>query len=167
MEGAPSTLPPPSSLAEEPPETPLPNLLELSYYFEQASVGLGREELFRIWLSLKQLLDSYPLQSIRFWGKILGIEQNYYVAECEWREGEEPEEEAPEEEQSAEEASAAGGKDSSFGGLGSEGGEGGEEGEPEADPIPKPIFKPAPVTPKEERGQGCNKKVYFVCNERT
>ena len=62
-------------------ESSLPNLLELSYLFEQAGVGLGREETYRIWLSLKQLVDKYLLESVRFWGKIFGIEQNYYVAE--------------------------------------------------------------------------------------
>jgi radial spoke head protein 4A len=44
-------------------------------------VGVGREEIFRIWLALKQLVEKYPLESIRFWGKIFGIEQNYYIAE--------------------------------------------------------------------------------------
>lgn len=62
-------------------ETPLPNLLELNYFFEQAGVGLGREETFRVWLALKQLVDKYPLESIRFWGKVFGTEQNYYIAE--------------------------------------------------------------------------------------
>jgi radial spoke head protein 4/6 len=59
----------------------LPNLLELAYYFEQAAIGLGKEETYRVWLALKQLVDTYPLESIRFWGKIFGIEQNYYIAE--------------------------------------------------------------------------------------
>ena len=62
-------------------ETPLPNLLELCYFFEQAGVGIGREETFRVWLALKQLVEKYPLESIRFWGKMFGIEENYYVAE--------------------------------------------------------------------------------------
>jgi radial spoke head protein 4A len=63
----------------------LPNLHELAYYFEQAGVGIGREEMFRIWLALKQLVEKYPLESIRFWGKIFGIEQNYYIAEVKYR----------------------------------------------------------------------------------
>lgn len=62
-------------------ETPLPNLQELCYYFEQAGVGLGREETFRIWLAMKSLVEKYPLESIRFWGKLFGIEENYYIAE--------------------------------------------------------------------------------------
>jgi radial spoke head protein 4A len=85
-------------------ETPLPNLQELSYYFEQAGVGLGREETFRVWLAMKQLVERYPLESIRFWGKLFGIEQNYYVVEVKFQEGkdEEEEEEAAGEEEAKE-----------------------------------------------------------------
>ena len=69
-------------------ETPLPNIMELCFFFEQAGVGLSREETIRVWLALKSLVDTYPLQHVRFWGKILGTEQSYYVAEVEYREGE-------------------------------------------------------------------------------
>ena len=84
-------------------ESPLPNLMELCFYFEQAGVGLSREEVMRIWLALKQLNDNHPLQHIRFWGKIFGTEQNYYVAEVEYREGEDEEEEEEQEEEAADE----------------------------------------------------------------
>ena len=67
--------------------------MELSFFFEQAGVGLNREEVIRIWLALKNLVDTHPLQHVRFWGKVLGTEQNYIVAEVEYREGEEEEEE--------------------------------------------------------------------------
>ena len=77
-------------------ESPLPNLMELTHYFEQAGVGLSREELVRVWLALKTLNDNHPLQHIRFWGKLFGTEQNYYVAEVEYREGEDEEEEEEE-----------------------------------------------------------------------
>ena len=77
-------------------ESPLPNILELAFYFEQAGIGLNREELVRIWLALKDLNDNRPLQHIRFWGKVFGSEQNYVVAEVEYREGEEEEEEEEE-----------------------------------------------------------------------
>ena len=33
------------------------------------------------------------------------------------------------------------------------------------DDLPQSEFKPPPVIPKEETTTGCNKKVYFVCNE--
>lgn len=126
-------------------ETPLPNLLELNYYFEQAGVGIGREEMFRIWLGLKQLVDKYPLESIRLWGKMFGISQNYYIAEVKFQDGKDEEEEAEAEEEEKEEE-----KD--------------EEENEEEDPIPKPEYKPPPVVPKEAYGVGSNKYVYYVCN---
>ncbi|XP_074648138.1 radial spoke head protein 4 homolog A-like [Tubulanus polymorphus] len=137
---------------EEDVETPLPNLMELAFYFEQAGAGLSREETIRIWLALKNLVDNYPLQHVRFWGKIFGTEQNYIVAEVEYREGEEEEEE--EEEAEAEEAEDQTERDPD-----------GEEEEIEEDDTPKPDFKPPPMIPKEENRTGANKKTYFVCND--
>lgn len=55
---------------------------ELSFYLEQAGVGLGREEMQRIFLALKQLVESQLLLQCRLWGKILGTENSYIVAEA-------------------------------------------------------------------------------------
>lgn len=76
--------------------TPLPNVPELTFFLEQIGVGLGREEMQRIFLALKQLVDTQPLQCCRFWGKILGIEANYIIAEVEYKDGEGEEEEEEE-----------------------------------------------------------------------
>lgn len=138
---------------EDEVETPLPNLPELMFYFEQAGIGMSREEMMRIFLALKQLVDNYPLQSCRFWGKIYGTEQNYIVAEVEYREGEEEEEEE-EEEHEAEDAD-----------LEKEDEGEGEGEEQEEDDTPKPDYKPPPVIPKEDNRTGTNKKTFFVCNE--
>ena len=54
---------------EEQEEAPLPDLMELANYFEQAGIGIGREETFRIFLALKILIDSQPITTCRFWGK--------------------------------------------------------------------------------------------------
>ena len=54
---------------EELEEAPLPDLMELANYFEQAGVGIGREESFRIFLALKILIDTQPIRTCRFWGK--------------------------------------------------------------------------------------------------
>ncbi|XP_067943457.1 radial spoke head protein 4 homolog A-like [Watersipora subatra] len=133
-------------------ETPLPNIMELSYYFEQAGVGMNREEFFKIWLALKQLVDTHPLEHVRFWGKILGTEQNYYVAEVEFRHGEEEEQESEgEAEQQEEEAS--------------DGSETEDEGSQHFDEVPKPAWQPSQLTPPEEPKSGANKKTYFVCND--
>lgn len=88
-------------------ESPLPNLNEVNFYMEQAGVGLGRMEMQRIFLALKQLAQSEQLPRCRLWGKILGRESNYIVAEATYREGEEDEEQrsegtTEEEEQKAE-----------------------------------------------------------------
>ena len=129
------------------PEMPLPDLMDISYNFEQAGVGLGREETFKIFLALKNLVDTHTLQNVRFWGKIFGTVKNYIVAEVEYREGDE-EEEAEEEE--AEEKVQE---------------EEEEEEKSEEEDLPKADYKLPPTIPREENGTGCNKKTYFVCNE--
>ena len=47
----------------------LPNIMEITQGFEDNSVGVGREESFRIFLSIKHLVENHPLKSVRFWGK--------------------------------------------------------------------------------------------------
>ena len=46
-----------------------PNLLSVLSHFQQAGVGLGRTEGFRVFLALKQLSEAQKLQSVRFWGE--------------------------------------------------------------------------------------------------
>ncbi|KAI3368428.1 hypothetical protein L3Q82_025387 [Scortum barcoo] len=131
---------------EELVETPLPNVNEIGFYMEQAGVGLGREEMQRIFLALKQLVESQALQRCRLWGKILGRESNYIVAEAEYREGDEEEEPSTEEAAETEEREA-------------------EAQENEMDPLPQSTYKALPVVPKEAIGTGANKFVYYVCKE--
>ncbi|XP_062954546.1 radial spoke head protein 4 homolog A [Cynocephalus volans] len=134
-------------LEDEIAEIPLPNIMESAFYFEQAGVGLGTDETYRVFLALKQLTDTHPIQRCRFWGKILGLEMNYIVAEVEFREGEDEEE--VEEEDVAEER---------------DNGES-EADEDEEDESPKSFYKAPPAIPKEEGRTGANKYVYFVCSE--
>ncbi|XP_028921059.1 radial spoke head protein 6 homolog A [Ornithorhynchus anatinus] len=142
---------------EEPGDTPVPNLQETAFFFEQAGVGLGSDETLRIGLALKQLVEQQPVQTCRFWGKILGLRGYYLVAEVELREGEE-EEEAEEEEEEEEETLARGAEER-------EEVEGVAEEEAEADEPPKPSWKPPPAVPREESRTGANKFLYFVCTE--
>lgn len=134
---------------EEEFEIPLPNVMELAFYFEQAGIGLSRAEIYQIFLHLKSLVFSYPLTSVRFWGKIFGTKANYIIAEVEFNEGEGEEEEAEEEEGEAEEPQD----------------EEGEDGPSEEDELPKAQWKPPPVIPREDHHSGTNTKVFFVCNE--
>ncbi|XP_004630339.1 radial spoke head protein 4 homolog A [Octodon degus] len=133
-------------LEDEIAENSLPNVMESAFYFEQAGVGLGTEETYRIFLALKQLTDTHPVQKCRFWGKILGLEKNYVIAEVEIREGEEDEEVEEEDVAEAEERDNG-------------------ESDADRDELPRPFYKPPQAVPKEETRTGTNKYVYFVCNE--
>uniref|UniRef100_A0A8D1ZPA5 Radial spoke head component 4A n=1 Tax=Sus scrofa TaxID=9823 RepID=A0A8D1ZPA5_PIG len=134
-------------LEDEIAEHSLPNVMESAFYFEQAGVGLGTDETYRIFLALKQLTDTHPIQKCRFWGKILGLEMNYIVAEVEFREGEDEEEveeeDAPEERDNGEH----------------------EADEDDEDELPRSFYKAPQAIPKEESRTGANKYAYFVCNE--
>ncbi|XP_054452812.1 radial spoke head protein 4 homolog A [Anoplopoma fimbria] len=131
---------------EELMETPLPNVSEIGFYLEQAGVGLGREEMQRVFLALKQLVEWQALPRCRLWGKILGTESSYIVAEAEYREGEEEEEKSSEELAEEEEREA-------------------DTQENEMDPLPQSTYKPLPPVQKEALGTGANKFVYYVCKE--
>ncbi|KAK3731868.1 hypothetical protein QZH41_008328, partial [Actinostola sp. cb2023] len=149
----------PEGELDEEHESPLPDLMELANYFEQAGVGLSREETFRIFLALKQLVDSYPIRSCRFWGKILGLEANYIIAEVEFHDGEDPmdleEEERVEGHTEKEDVNPDGPPD-----IIKEG-----DFDVEEDDVPRSEFKPPPLISNEDNRIGCNKKAYFVCNE--
>ena len=140
------------SEGEEEFMTPLTNLMENAFYFEEAGIGTSREEIFRVYLGLRQLVDTYPLQRARFWGKILGLNADYFIAEVEFREGEDPEEETIIE-------------TGDFGGKKPQSNEPAHVDNLDDDPLPKPDFKPPVVIPHEEKGCGANKFTYFVCTE--
>lgn len=58
------------------------NFLEDASMFEWAGVGFGRQESYHIAMSLRKLAASTPaLERLRLWGKVLGAEGDYYVAE--------------------------------------------------------------------------------------
>ncbi|KAM5236401.1 radial spoke head protein 6 homolog A [Ctenodactylus gundi] len=142
-------------MEEEVADTAVPNIMESAFYFEQACVGLGSDESFRIFLALKQLVEQQPVHTCRFWGKVLGVGGSYLVAEVELREGEEEAEEEEEELPEGAEASEAR--------AGEEERE--EEEERAEEAVPKPQWRPPPVVPREESRTGANKYLYFVCSE--
>mmetsp|Transcript_46318 Transcript_46318/g.100610 ORF Transcript_46318/g.100610 Transcript_46318/m.100610 type:complete len:452 (+) Transcript_46318:149-1504(+) len=59
----------------------LPNLYEEAALFEWAGVGLAKEELYRLFLAMTRIKSKENLKAVRFFGKILGTEQDYYVVE--------------------------------------------------------------------------------------
>ncbi|CAF3288774.1 unnamed protein product [Rotaria sp. Silwood2] len=73
------------SIIQGNPEETMTNILELSFLFEQIGIGLNKDEIYWIWLSMKALLkEKVNIQKLRFWGKIFGIKNNYYIVEADF-----------------------------------------------------------------------------------
>ncbi|KDO35438.1 hypothetical protein SPRG_00286 [Saprolegnia parasitica CBS 223.65] len=81
------------------PETPtgVADLLDEANMFEWAGLGFSRGETFRLSLALQKLATINTTVKLRFWGKILGVGTDYYVAEGELPEPYEPEDQDAEE----------------------------------------------------------------------
>jgi len=126
-------------------EPVIPNMMEQSQYFEDAGLGLGREETFRVLLALKQLQTQESFSKIRFWGKILGIKANYLIAECQYTGGDAF---------SPDGATGADVDDDED-----------EEGKSADDDVPESQYQAPMVVPSESYASGVNKYVYYVCNE--
>jgi hypothetical protein len=59
------------------------NFYEDAAMFAWAGIGFGREESYAITMSLRRLAADTPsIESVRFWGKILGTSNDYYIAEA-------------------------------------------------------------------------------------
>ncbi|KAH8853474.1 Radial spoke head protein 6 like [Schistosoma japonicum] len=136
-------------VADEGEEHPLPNVVENAYYFENAGIGIRKSETVLLSMAIKSLVNTQAVQTARFWGKIYGLIQNYYVVEVEFPEGEDMDEE---------ESGDTVNRDATE----ADDEEGNEEGK---DVLPKSRWKPPVKVPKEENHTGTNKKVYFVCHE--
>jgi|Transcript_44378 radial spoke head protein 4A len=120
----------------------LPDILAEAETFKWCGVGLQETEVFRIMVALKRLLDQKPLANIRFWGKIYGLQKDYYVCEGEI-DAERVNE--PEGEEAAEEEEEGGPKPTAI-----------------YDQLNTYKAKPPPVIAPEARGTGTNKFVYYV-----
>jgi radial spoke head protein 4A len=58
------------------------SFLDNTAMFKWAGVGFGQQASYQIHLSLRQLAAStLGLSKLRFWGKILGIQNDYFIAE--------------------------------------------------------------------------------------
>uniref|UniRef100_A0A8C4WY67 Radial spoke head component 4A n=1 Tax=Eptatretus burgeri TaxID=7764 RepID=A0A8C4WY67_EPTBU len=141
-------------------ELPLPNLLEIANYFEQAGVMLDKNEALRIMMALKELTQHHPVEHCRFWGKIFGTNSNYLVAEVEMTDWDE-ERELGTSDIYAEAMMEMTKKD----GIAEENGKEEADEEDKNDELPKSKYKaPLPI-PKEPYQTGANKYLYFVCSE--
>lgn len=62
----------------------LDNFMESAAMFKWAGISFGQQATYQIHLSLRGLAASTPrLKKLRFWGKLLGIGDDYFVAEGE------------------------------------------------------------------------------------
>lgn len=60
----------------------VPDLLNEAQLLQWAGVSLGKEELYFLSLSMKELVKQQPtITELRFFGKIFGSTRDYYVAE--------------------------------------------------------------------------------------
>ncbi|CAN9497482.1 unnamed protein product [Ophioblennius macclurei] len=132
----------------------LPNVSKISSYLEQAGVGLGQLEIFRISLAIRQLVESEALPHCRLWGKILGIVCSYIVVEAEYKD------EELENESDLEEDDKLDPKEDGEPGQEEEG-----EDSQDQEPLPHSAYSPPPAVPREREGTGANKFVYYVCSE--
>jgi radial spoke head protein 4A len=180
-----------------PPEVgEIPDILDLAHLWEWAGVSFGKEETFKVFLSLKRLVELKPLKSVRLWGKILGLQGSYIIAEGELREGavDEDDEIANSPNSVAGGDGANGAAAAAEGGASAEGADGNadggaagadesgegaaadaEGGENAAVPAKKEEDDLAITKPKtgkyigplsKEARSGVNKYVYYVCNYR-
>merc|ERR1712178_258482 len=81
---------------EDSGSNPLPDISQISHLFEKGGVGLSSSEWVQVYYSLEKLCKDVNPASCRFFGKILGLQKNYYVAEIQYRDEEEYEEEEEE-----------------------------------------------------------------------
>lgn len=114
-------------------EGEVPNTLLDLRFVSQVGIGLTEQESILLQQSIQKLVRSKPLATAHFWGKVMGVEKDYYIVEAEFNEGERPHAEAAEEE---------------------------EKNEPAEDaPPPDPKEQKAPI----EEDSGPNLNSYFVC----
>jgi len=59
----------------------VPNLLDDAKILEMAGISFGEEETYLLSKSLTKLAAKTNAKELRFWGKILGTQADYYVAE--------------------------------------------------------------------------------------
>eukprot|EP00002_Diphylleia_rotans_P007569 TRINITY_DN171_c0_g1_i1.p1 TRINITY_DN171_c0_g1~~TRINITY_DN171_c0_g1_i1.p1 ORF type:complete len:451 (+),score=108.79 TRINITY_DN171_c0_g1_i1:83-1435(+) len=73
------------SKAEAAQVAQIPNLFEEAEYLSYIGAGLSQEELFHLHLSMQRLVDQYNPMAIRFFGKVHGVQNDYYVVEAEFK----------------------------------------------------------------------------------
>lgn len=62
-------------------KAPSRDLCELQFYWNLLGIGFPREEVFLLTCSIERLKSNPSIASCRFWGKMLGIKNDYYIVE--------------------------------------------------------------------------------------
>ncbi|XP_070507908.1 radial spoke head protein 6 homolog A [Chironomus tepperi] len=58
------------------------DLCELQFYWNLLGIGFPREETFSLSCAIRKLKTNASISTCRFWGKIFGLKNDYYIAEC-------------------------------------------------------------------------------------
>lgn len=139
------------------------NLLELLFYLEHSGLGLPKTEMYCLTMSIRNLIHTEPIISVKFWGKIFGLYKNYLVLEAELK----PEEHARRNENYPQIEDIK--IDSIADPLEEIKDVQGEDPVPKLwetlPPLPNIQYEQPPEPPSEPSGVGVNKKVYYVCTE--
>ena len=56
--------------------------MEEAKWFERAGVGFGEECTYLIFKSLERFSILKQVKELKFWGKIMCSDRDYYIAEC-------------------------------------------------------------------------------------
>lgn len=84
-------------------EGEVPNTPSDMRFIAPTGIGLNERETILLQRAIEKLITSKPLATARFWGKVMGVERDYYIVECEFNDGERPHADTPEEEEKNEE----------------------------------------------------------------
>jgi len=68
----------------------VPCVVDEASWFEWAGVGLVREQLPRLFAAMSALKAQHALKAVRFFGKVLGTQADYYIVEGTYTPGSEP-----------------------------------------------------------------------------
>ena len=58
------------------------DLCEFQFYWNLLGIGFPREETFQLSCAIRKLKTNASIRSCRFFGKIFGLKNDYYIAEC-------------------------------------------------------------------------------------
>ena len=80
-------------------EGEIPNILADNRFLQQVGIGLSDHEAGLLQQAVQKLVRSKPLVTAHFWGKVIGVDKDYYIVEAEFNDGERPHAELNEEEE--------------------------------------------------------------------